>query len=189
LTLTHQALEYRIEHIRGTLTPYNQQYNTRFISWYNRWWSLSGKGDEDLHGYNAVEEKNDLGNLSQGMLDSGANVLGASHPYILYLWEYLNAHDLLKMSFQHLEPKVANRNRGKGVPLIIQPATTIGSPSNDTSTLETSRTKANKDAISISINMLGENNVRAVRIEPNATKKYTAQSNPQSTNAKKAACW
>ncbi len=70
--------------------------------------SLSGKGDEDL-------ENNNLGNLSccsQGALDSQANFLGTSQPYILYLWEYLNAHDLLKTSFQRLDPKVAAKNGG-----------------------------------------------------------------------------
>ena len=86
-------------------------------------WSLSGKGDVDLDGYNAGEDEEDVfGSLmhcSQGALDSHANFLGTSQPYILYLWEYLNAHDLLKTSFQHLDPKVAAKNGGKGVPSII----------------------------------------------------------------------
>jgi hypothetical protein len=86
-------------------------------------WSLSGKGDEDLDGYNAGEDEEDVfGSLtrcSQGALDSRANFWGTSQPYILYLWEYLNAHDLLKTSFQHLDPKVAAKNGGKGVPSII----------------------------------------------------------------------
>ena len=86
-------------------------------------WSLSGKGDVDLDGYNAGEDEEDvfgsLSRCSQGALGSHANFLGTSQPYILYLWEYLNAHDLLKTSFQHLDPKVAAKNGGKGVPSII----------------------------------------------------------------------
>jgi hypothetical protein len=86
------------------------------------WWSLQSKGDEDLDGYDANEEKDNFGNSSccyQGTLDSQANFLGTSQPYILYLWEYLNAHYLLKTSCQRLDPKVATKNRGKGVPSII----------------------------------------------------------------------
>ncbi len=40
------------------------------------WWSLSGKGDEDLDGYDADEKKDNFGNsicCSQGALDSQAN--------------------------------------------------------------------------------------------------------------------
>jgi hypothetical protein len=79
-------------------------------------WSLSGKGDEDLDGYGAGEEMNTFGRLvrcSQGALDSRANFMGTSQPYILYLWEYLNAHDLLKTSFsvwiQRLQPGMEAR--------------------------------------------------------------------------------
>jgi len=55
-------------------------------------WSLCGKGDEDLDGYNTGEDEEDVfGSLtrcSQGALDSRAKFLGTSQPYILYLWEY-----------------------------------------------------------------------------------------------------
>ena len=77
-------------------------------------WSLNGNGDEDLDEYNAGEDED-----MYGALDSRANFLGTSQPYILYLWEYLNAHDLLKTSFQHLDVKVATKNGGKGVPSIL----------------------------------------------------------------------
>jgi hypothetical protein len=77
-------------------------------------WSLNGNGDEDLDEYNAGEDED-----MYGALDSRANFLGTSHPTILYLWEYLNAHDLLKTSFQHLDVKVATKNGGKGVPSIL----------------------------------------------------------------------
>jgi hypothetical protein len=116
------------------------------------WWSLSGKGDEDLDKYDADDKNNNFGNLSrcsQGALDSRANFLGTSQLYILYLWEYLNAHDLLKTSFQLLNPKVATKNRGKGVPSIIRSLPAKCSPS-DTSTME-STNRANKVAISVSI--------------------------------------
>ena len=97
-------------------------------------WSLSGKGDEDLDGYNAGEDEEDvfgsLTHCSQGALDSRANFLGTSQPYILYLWEYLNAHNLLKTSFQCLDLKVAAKNGGKGVPSIIQSQPAKHSPSN-----------------------------------------------------------
>ncbi len=66
------------------------------------------------------DEKDVFGSLtrcSKGALDSRANFLGTSQPYILYLWEY--AHDLLKTSFRCLDPKVAAKNGGKGVPSII----------------------------------------------------------------------
>ncbi len=66
-------------------------------------WSLSGKGDEDLDEYDADNKNDNLRNLSrcsQGAIDSWVNFLGTSQPYILYLWEYLNAHDLLQTSFQ-----------------------------------------------------------------------------------------
>ncbi len=65
-------------------------------------WSLSGKGNEDLDGHTA--DKDNFGSLrcSQGALDSRANFLGTSQPYILYLWEFLDVHDLLGTSFQRL---------------------------------------------------------------------------------------
>ncbi len=70
------------------------------LQWLIGRWSLSGKGDEDLDGHGADEE--DFGSLrcSQGALDSCANFLGTSQPYILYLWEFLDVHDLLRTSFQ-----------------------------------------------------------------------------------------
>ncbi len=83
-------------------------------------WSLSGKGDEDLDGHTADEDKFGSLRCSQGALDSHANFLGTSQLYILYLWEYLDAHDLLRTSFQRLDEKVAARNGGKGVPSIVQ---------------------------------------------------------------------
>jgi hypothetical protein len=132
------------------------------------WWSLSGKGDEDLDEYDAYEENDNFGNLShcyQWALDSRANFLGTSQPYILYLWEYLNVHDLLKTSFQRLDPKVAAKNGGKGVPSIILSLPAKRSPS-DTSTME-STNRFNKDAISVSITLLRENNLRAARVESN----------------------
>ncbi len=82
-------------------------------------WLLSGKGDKDLDGHTA--DKDMFGSLrcSQGALDSCANFLGTLQPYILYLWEYLDAHNLLKTSFQRLDTKVAARNGGKEVLSII----------------------------------------------------------------------
>jgi hypothetical protein len=136
------------------------------------WWSLSGKGDEDLDEYDADEANNNFGNLShcsQGALDSWANFLGTSQPYILYLWEYLNAHDLFKTSFQRLDLKVATKNGGKGVPSIICSLPAIRSPS-DTSTME-STNRENEDATSVSINLLRENNLKAVHVKSNATEK------------------
>jgi hypothetical protein len=135
-------------------------------------WSLSGKGDEDLDEYDTDEENNIFGNLnccSQGALDSRVNFLGTSQPYILYLWEYLNAHNLLKMPFQYLDPKVAAKNGGKGVPFIICSLPAKCSPS-DSSTME-STNRENEDAISVSITLLRENNLKAVCIESNATEK------------------
>jgi hypothetical protein len=51
------------------------------------------------------------------------------------------------MSFQHLDPKVATRNGGKGVTSIIQSATMILPPSDDTLKLKISRTQENEDGI------------------------------------------
>jgi len=82
----------------------------------------------------------------------------------------LNAHDLLKTSFQRLDPKVAARNGGKGIPSIIRSPLERPSPSDETSTLET-RAKENEDAISASINLLGINNLRAARLESNSAEK------------------
>jgi hypothetical protein len=81
------------------------------------------------------------------VLNIKANFLVTSQPYILYLSEYLNVHDLWKMSFQHLDPKVATRNGGKGVTSIIQSAIMILSPHDDTLTLKTRRTQENEDGI------------------------------------------
>ncbi len=120
--------------------------------------------------YDANEENNNFGNLShcsQGALDSQANFLGASQPYILYLWEYLNAHNLLKTSFQCLDPKVAAKNGGKGVPSITCSLPTKSSPS-DSSTME-STNRENEDATSVSITLLEENNLKAVHVESNVT--------------------
>jgi hypothetical protein len=138
-------------------------------------WSLSGKGDEDLDGHRADEE--DFGSLccSQGALDSRANFLGTSQPYILYFWEFLGAHDLLRTSFQRLNGKVAARNGGKGVPSIIQSGK--AQPSDDASTLGTNKTKNSPpsgfddDRIGNSIQLLGESNIRAAHIESNAAEK------------------
>ena len=57
-------------------------------------WSLSGNGDEDLDGHTGDEDN--FGSLycSQGKLDSRANFLGTLQAYILYLWEYLDAHHI-----------------------------------------------------------------------------------------------
>jgi hypothetical protein len=93
-------------------------------------WSLSGKGYEDLDGHTADEDNFGSLRCCQGALDSRANFLGTSQPYILYLWEFLDAHDLLRTSFQQLDGKVANRNGGKGVPSIIQSGK--AKPSDDT---------------------------------------------------------
>jgi hypothetical protein len=87
------------------------------------------------------------------------------------LWEYLNAHDLLKTSFRRLDPKVAAKNGGKGVPSIICYLPAKRSPS-DTSTTELTN-RENEDAISVSITLLRENNLRAVCVESNATEKNT----------------
>ena len=112
---------------------------------------------------------------SHGALDSRANFLGTSQPYILYLWEYLDAHDLLRTSFQQLDGKVAARNGGKGVPSIIQSGK--AQQSDNTLTLGTTKTKNSHpsgfddDKIGNSIQSLGESNVRAARIELNAAEK------------------
>ncbi len=138
-------------------------------------WSLSGKGDEDLDGHTADEDMFGSLHCSQGALDSRANFLGTSQPYILYLWEYLDAHDLLKTSFQQLDAKVAVRNGGKGVQSVIR--SNIATPSEDTSTLGTNKTTPSPasfdDKISMSIESLGESNIRAARIESNAAEKNT----------------
>ena len=79
-------------------------------------WSLDeydAGEDEDMHVFGSLKC------CSHGALDSCANFLGTSQPYILYLWEYLNVHDLLKTSFQRLDPKVAAKNGGKGVSSIL----------------------------------------------------------------------
>ncbi len=86
----------------------------------------------------------------------------------------------MKTLFQRLDPKVAAKNGGKRVPSILQFQLAKHSPSNESSTLET-RKSDNEDAISVSINLLGENNLRAARLESNAP-----QSIVQSTNAKEA---
>ncbi len=138
-------------------------------------WSLSGKGDKDLDVHTA--DKDMFGSLhcSQGAFDRRANYLGTSQPYILYLWEYLDAHDLLKTFFQRLETKVAARNGGKGVPSIIR--SDIATPSDKTSTLGTNNREPSPasfdDKISMSIESLGESNVRAAGIESNAAEKNT----------------
>jgi hypothetical protein len=80
-------------------------------------WSLSSKQDEDLDGYDADEEKDNFGNLSrcsQGAPDSRANFLGTSQPYILYLWEYLSAHDLLKTSFNIYIQRLPSKMEARG---------------------------------------------------------------------------
>ncbi len=138
-------------------------------------WSLSGKGDKDLDGHTADEDMFGSLHCSQGALDSRVNFLGTSQPYILYLWEYLDAHDLLKTSFQQLDTKVAARNGGKGVPSVIQ--SDIATPSDETLTLGTNKTKPSpasfEDKISMSIGLLGESNFRAACIESNAAEKNT----------------
>jgi hypothetical protein len=55
MTLAHQVLEYRIKYTRGTFTPITLQFNTRYMSWYNKRWSGSerrgvgqGRGDVAL---------------------------------------------------------------------------------------------------------------------------------------------
>jgi hypothetical protein len=132
-------------------------------------WSLSGKGDEDLDGHTADEYNFGSLRCSQGALDSRANFLGTSQPYILYLWEYLDAHDLLRTSFQRLDEKVAARNGGKGVPSLVQSGK--AKHSDDASTLGTKG--FDDDKIGSSIQSLGESNIRAARIESNTAEKNT----------------
>jgi hypothetical protein len=135
------------------------------LQWLIGCWSLSGKGDEDLDGQTA--DKEDFGSLrcSQGALDSRADFLGTSQPYILYLWEYLDTHDLLRTSFQQLDGKVATRNGGKGVPSIIQSGK--AKPSDNALTLGMNKTKNSPasgfddNRIGNSIQLLGESNIRA----------------------------
>jgi hypothetical protein len=132
-------------------------------------WSLSGKGDEDLDGHTTEEDNFGSLRCSQGALDSRANFLGTSQPYILYLWEYLDAHDLLRTSFQRLDEKVAARNGGKGVPSLVQSGK--AKHSDDASTLGTKG--FDDDKIGSSIQSLGESNIRAARIESNTAEKNT----------------
>ncbi len=82
----------------------------------------------------------------------------------------MNAHDLLKTSFQRLDPKVAAKNGGKGVPSIIRSQPAKHSPSDESLAFGTIMTEK-EDAISVSINLLGENNLQAVCLESNATEK------------------
>jgi hypothetical protein len=122
--------------------------------------------DEDMHVFGSLKC------CSQGALDSRTNFWGTSQLYILYLWDYLHAHNLLKMSFQRLDPKVAAKIGGKGVPSILRFQLAKHSPSDESSMLGT-RISENEDVISVSIDLLGENNLRAVRLESNATEKNT----------------
>ena len=74
--------------------------------------------------------------------------------------------------FQSLDPTVAAKNGGKGVPSIIRSQPAKHSPSDETSMLER-RMRENEDAISVSINLLGKNNKIAARLKSNATEKNT----------------
>ncbi len=136
-------------------------------------WSLSGKGDEDLDGHTADEDNFGSLHCFQGALDSRANFLGTSQLYILYLWEFLDAHDLLRTSFQRLNGKVAARNGRKGVPPIIQ------SGKAKPSTLGTNKTKNspasgfNDDRTGNSIQLPGESNIRVACIKSNAAERNT----------------
>jgi len=132
---------------------------------------------EDLDGHTADEDNFGSLRCSQGALESHANFLGTSQPYILYLWEYLDAHDLLRTSFQWLDEKVAARNGGKGVPSIIQSGK--AKPSDNASTLGTNKTQNSPasgfddDKIGNGIQSLGESNIRAACIKSNAAEKNT----------------
>jgi hypothetical protein len=89
----------------------------------------------------------------------------------------LDAHDILKTSFQRLDGKVAARNGGRGVPSIIQYGKV--KPSDGTLTLGTNKTKNSPasrfddDKIGHSIQSLGESNIRVAHIKSNAAEKNT----------------
>ncbi len=87
----------------------------------------------------------------------------------------MDAHDLLKTSFQQLDTKVAARNRGKGVPSVIR--SDIATPSDKTLILGTNKTKPSPalfdNKIRMSIESPLESNVRATRFESNAAEKNT----------------
>ena len=89
----------------------------------------------------------------------------------------MDAHDLLRTSFQRLDEKVAARNGGKGVPSIIQ--TGKAKPSDNASTLGTNKTQNspasgfNDDKIGNGIQLLGESNIGAACIKSNAAEKNT----------------
>jgi hypothetical protein len=93
------------------------------------------------------------------------------------LWEFSDAHDLLRTSFQRLDENVAARNGGKGVPSIIQSGK--AKPSDGALTLGSNKTKNspasgfNDDIIGNSIQWLGESNTRAAHIESNTEEKNT----------------
>ena len=87
-------------------------------------------GEEEEHDsfFTGIEESGDaatapqygiLTNRSQIALDSRHCFFAYHQSYLLYMWEMLSRHDLLRSSFQKLDEAVASSNGARGVPSLI----------------------------------------------------------------------
>ena len=61
-----------------------------------------------------------LKNRSQRALDSRSSFFANKEPYLLYLWDVAELHDLTRSCMQTLNANVAAGNGGKGVPLLFE---------------------------------------------------------------------
>ena len=100
-------------------------------------WECSGQGDggyDDLDDEDNDEEDGDDGdgdggkgervfgslkNRSQRALDSRSSFFANKEPYLLYLWEVLDNHDLLVSSMQRLNSCALAANGADGIPAVI----------------------------------------------------------------------
>jgi len=100
-------------------------------------WERSGQGDggyDDLDDEDNDEEDGDDGdgdggkgervfgslkNRSQRALDSRSSFFANKEPYLLYLWEVLDNHDLLVSSMQRLNSCALAANGADGIPAVI----------------------------------------------------------------------
>ncbi len=85
-------------------------------------WECSGQGDGGIDVENDGDEDGDFGQLSnrsRGALCTRSGYLGTNQPYLLYLWEMLNKHQLLCTAFTELDKKMSSKNGGDGVPSVV----------------------------------------------------------------------
>ena len=142
-------------------------------------WEQSGQGDggklldEDDHENNDREDDLSGAGLferNHGMLSCRSAFVSANQTYLLYYWELMNKHDLLRSSFQKLNDDTASTDGGMSVP-------SIGSTAHDRESRVGTRNGKYFDKLTSSIEALANKNLQAASIAAEEQKRDREQRN------------